>query len=72
MKIKINVSIDEGIIEEVDEWAGSFDLSRSAMVQNLLAASLADVRLLKKLGFMDLAGAVSKVQKRWREDLRTA
>ena len=37
------------------------------MVQNLLAASLADVQLLQKLGFMSLAASIIKVQRRWKE-----
>lgn len=72
MKIKINVTIEESIVESVDRWAKEFELNRSQMVQNLLSASLADVRLLKKLGLVDLAAIVSRVQKRWQENLKTA
>lgn len=64
MKVKINVSVEEGVVEEVDAFASKFALSRSQAVQNLLCASLADEKTLRSLGLMDLALMVKKVKER--------
>lgn len=72
MQEKINVSIDEGIVREIDRLAEEYNLSRSRMVQNLLSASLVDVSLLKKLGFMSLSESIIKVQREWRRVSKTA
>lgn len=63
MKIKINVAIAEGIVEEVDRLAEKYDLSRSQMVQNLLSVSLSEAKVFRAIGLFDLAVMVEKVQK---------
>jgi len=71
MKIKINVAIAEGIVEEVDKLAGAYGLSRSQMVQNLLSVSLSDAKLFKAIGLLDLGLMVEKVQKHLKLNLET-
>jgi|APFre7841882654_1041346.scaffolds.fasta_scaffold52360_3 metal-responsive CopG/Arc/MetJ family transcriptional regulator len=71
MKIKINVAIAEGIVEEVDRLAGAYGLSRSQMVQNLLSVSLSEAKLFKAIGLLDLALMVEKVQKHLKLNLET-
>jgi metal-responsive CopG/Arc/MetJ family transcriptional regulator len=69
MKLKINVTIEEGIVEEVDEFARKHGLNRSQTVQNMLSASLAEVKILRALGLLDIAVMVEKVQEHLKLNL---
>jgi len=64
MKDKVAIAIDEDLLKEVDRLAKKFDTSRSQMIENFITVAMMDVKVLEKLGFMDIAQAVLKVQKR--------
>jgi metal-responsive CopG/Arc/MetJ family transcriptional regulator len=72
MKIKIDVTIEKGIVEEVDRFAKKHGLNRSQTVQNMLSVSLADVKIINTLGLLDMAEMVMKVQERLKLNLAKA
>jgi len=62
MKREINISVEDGVLQEVEYYAEKFGLSRSQMIQNMLTVSLADVKILKSVGLIDLSLMVRKVR----------
>jgi metal-responsive CopG/Arc/MetJ family transcriptional regulator len=62
MKTKIAITIEAEILEEIDKMAEKLKLNRSQLIENVLSVGLSDARLLKKLGFMDLAKLVMKLK----------
>lgn len=70
MKEKINVTIEERVVREVDKWAARYDLNRSQMIENCLSVSLAEIKTLKAIGLLDLAQVVGEVQERLRMSLK--
>lgn len=68
MKVRFGVSIDEGVVKEVDALAAAHvDGNRSLMIENLLRMALMDASLMKKFGLVDLGRMVQKLQDRMRE-----
>lgn len=63
-KTKISMMIEDSLLQRVDKVAEKLDLPRGKMVENLIAASMVDVKLLESMGFLELARMVRKVQDR--------
>ena len=64
MKTKIAITIESEVLEKVDEIANEFELSRSQLIENLLSIGLADARVLKVVGLVDLAKLVMRVKEK--------
>jgi metal-responsive CopG/Arc/MetJ family transcriptional regulator len=62
MKAKIAITIERGILEEVDRMAEEFNLNRSQFIENLLSVGLGDAKALKAVGLMDIARLVIRVK----------
>jgi metal-responsive CopG/Arc/MetJ family transcriptional regulator len=62
MKTKIAITIEAEILEEIEKMAEKLNLNRSQFIENVLSVGLSDARLLKELGFMDLAKLVMKLK----------
>lgn len=57
-KVRMNVTVDSEIVKRVDKLANELGLSRSQMVENLLAISLEDAEVFKKLGLIGVLKAL--------------
>jgi len=64
VKTKIAITIESEVLEKVDEIANEFELSRSQLIENLLSIGLADARVLKVVGLVDLAKLVMRVNEK--------
>ena len=62
MKAKIAITIETEILEQVDKMAGEFNQNRSQFIENLVSVGLADAKLLKKAGFVDMAKLVIRLR----------
>jgi metal-responsive CopG/Arc/MetJ family transcriptional regulator len=62
MKTKIAITIEVELLEEIGKMAEELKLNRSQLIENVLSVGLSDARLLKKLGFMDIAKLVIKLR----------
>jgi hypothetical protein len=62
MKTKIAITIEAEILEEIDKMAEKLNMNRSHFIENILSVGLSDARLLKELGFIDLAKLVIKLK----------
>ena len=59
---QIQVSLEPSEIEKIDKIANKLTISRSALVRNLVRASLDDVAILNSVGLVDLVGAYRKME----------
>jgi metal-responsive CopG/Arc/MetJ family transcriptional regulator len=64
MKAKINITMEIEVIEAVDVLAEGLGKNRSQMIENLVSVGLGDAKFFKKLGLLDLATMVTKLQLR--------
>ena len=64
MKAKIAITIETEILEKVDKMAEEFNLNRSQFIESLVSVGLADAKLLKKTGFVDMAKLVIRLRDR--------
>jgi metal-responsive CopG/Arc/MetJ family transcriptional regulator len=62
MKAKIAITIETEILEKVDKMAEEFNLNRSQFIESLVSVGLADAKLLKKTGFVDMAKLVIRLR----------
>lgn len=60
---QIFVSLEPSDVEKIDKIANRLSISRSAMIRNLVLASLDDVAILNSVGLVDLVGAYRKMEK---------
>ncbi len=52
---RVTIYMDPDLLEKVDQLADRMDISRSQMICNLIAMALDDVKMLERLGLIDLA-----------------
>jgi len=62
MKTRITITIDEEILDLLDEVAKKFGVNRSKLTENLFMMGLSDMKILKKLRFIDFAYAITQVR----------
>lgn len=62
MKERITITIDEEILDLLDEVSKKFGVSRSKLTENLFMMGLSDMKILKNLRFIDAAYAVTQVR----------
>jgi metal-responsive CopG/Arc/MetJ family transcriptional regulator len=62
MKAKIAITIETEILEQIDKMAEEFNLNRSQFIENVVSVGLADAKLLKKTGFVDMAKLVIRLR----------
>ena len=67
MKTRITITIDEEILDLLDEVAKKFGVNRSKLTENLFMMGLSDMKILKKLRFIDFAYAITQVRKYLKE-----
>jgi len=72
VKPQISITVDAEVINEVDRLALKMGLNRSQLVRNILAMGVADVKLLKKIGLIDLAHMIKTFQAALLRELRVA
>lgn len=53
---QIAISLDKNDLDKIDKIASKLSISRSALVRNLVKASLDDVNILNAMGVVDLVG----------------
>lgn len=64
MKAHINITIEVEVIEAVEELAEKLGKNRSQMIENLVSVGVADAKVLKNLGLLDLAMIAVRIQSR--------
>ena len=68
MKAKIAITIETELLKEIDKMAEKLELNRSQLIENMCSVGLSDAKVLKAIGFLDLAklvvGAKDKLDKR--------
>ena len=72
VKPQISITVDAEVINEVDRLALKMGLNRSQLIRNILAMGVADVKLLKKIGLIDLAYMIKTFQATISRELRVA
>jgi metal-responsive CopG/Arc/MetJ family transcriptional regulator len=72
VKPQISITVDAEVINEVDRLALKMGLNRSQLIRNILAMGVADVKLLKKIGLIDLAHMIKTFQASISRELRVA
>ena len=58
-KKRVNIYIDERVLERVDKAAERLDISRSQMIENFCAVALMDYDLFSRVGLIQLLKKVS-------------
>ena len=69
---QISITVNAEILEEADRLAEKIGIGRSQLINNVLAVGLGDVKLLEKVGLIDLAKAMRTFQVQVRKELRVA
>ena len=64
MKAKIAITIDSEILEKIDKLAEELGLNRSQLIENLWSVGLSDAKVLKAIGFLDLAKAAIRLKEK--------
>lgn len=72
VKPQISITVDAEVINEIDRLALKYRLNRSQLIRNILAMGVADVKLLKKIGLIDLAYMIKTFQATISRELRVA
>jgi metal-responsive CopG/Arc/MetJ family transcriptional regulator len=71
-KSMIAVTINPEVLKEVDRLALKMGLNRSQLINNILVMGVGDVKLLEKVGLIDLANMIRNFQTRVSRELRVA
>ncbi|MCJ7789666.1 MAG: hypothetical protein MUP69_05705 [Candidatus Atribacteria bacterium] len=71
-KAQIAITINAEVLTEIDRLALKIRLNRSQLINNILVMGVGDVKLLEKVGLIDLAHMVRNFQGRVSRELRVA
>lgn len=69
---QISITVNQGILDEVDRLSEKIGISRSQLINNILTMGVGDVKILEKVGLIDLAAIIRKFQGRVSRELRAA
>jgi len=69
---QISITVNEPVLKEIDRFSKKFGISRSKLINNILAMGMADAKLLEKVGLIDLANIVRNFQIHMKKELRIA
>lgn len=61
-KVHVNITIDEDLNEWLDETARRLRMNKSRLINNLISMGQDDVKLLDKMGVLDLRDMARKVK----------
>lgn len=71
-KSMIAITINPEVLIEIDKLSSKYGLNRSQLINNILVMGVGEVRLLKKVGLIDLANMIRNFQGRVSRELRVA
>jgi metal-responsive CopG/Arc/MetJ family transcriptional regulator len=71
-KSMIAVTINPEVLIEIDRLSSKYGLNRSQLINNILVMGVGEVKLLDKVGLIDLANMIRNFQTRVSRELRVA
>lgn len=71
-KSMIAITINPEVLIEIDRLSSKYGLNRSQLINNILVMGVGEVKLLEKVGLIDLANMVRNFQGRVSRELRVA
>lgn len=69
-KDQISITLDKAILEYLDKQAVRLHIPRSRLIENCILLAVDDMKLLEKLGLIDAAMIIRKVQDRLKKELK--
>lgn len=69
---QVSITVNQEVLDEVGKLSKKIGISRSQLINNILAMGIADGKLLEKVGLIDLARIVRNFQIHMRKELRIA
>jgi metal-responsive CopG/Arc/MetJ family transcriptional regulator len=68
----IAITINAEVLTEIDRLSLKYGLNRSQLINNILVMGVGNVKLLEKVGLIDLAHMIRNFQSRVSKELRAA
>jgi len=69
---QISITMNGETLKEVDRLSKKLGINRSRLISNIVEMGVCDVKLLEKVGLIDLAKSVRDFQGLLRKELRVA
>ena len=66
----ITIRLDQEVVNELEEWAKRLGLTRSKLVQSLFDIVSNDLRILNRIGMVNLVLMTEKIKEIWRKQLK--
>ena len=67
MKARVTITVDEDVLEILDEVAKKINVSRSKLTENLFLMGLSDMKILKSLRMIDLAYLITQIREQLKK-----
>jgi len=69
-RAQVSITMDTSILEYLDKQAEKLLIPRSRLIENCVLMAVDDIKLLERLGLLDVAKIIRKVQERLKEELK--
>lgn len=66
---QISIILNQGTLDEVDRLSKKMRMNRSQLINNILVMGVEDVRVLERIGLIDLAEVIRRFQMRVSKNL---
>lgn len=67
---QVSISLDKTVLEYLDIQSKRLRIARSRLIENCVLVAVDDMKLLEKLGLIDAAIIIKKIQERMRKELK--
>ena len=69
---QIAITINADTLKEIDNLSEKLGINRSRLISNIVEMGVCDVKLLERVGLIDLAKSVREFQRLLKKELRVA
>jgi len=70
--VNISVWLDQGLIEDIEDYALKMDMSRSNLIERILEMGLTDLKILSKAGIIPLTMLLRDLKDKWKNRFKKA